>query len=424
LTATLAELAPQLARALARRDETTAAVTKSAQALHARQAKLVETEIARAALLDGEATIAHRDRHLSAQSAAVARLDAARSAQAQATSELAALAARAQDAEAAGVAAVTAASEASAAFTAGITQLDGTAPDAERLTSVRRLLDTPAASVAALRAKIDALTGRLADATTALNTRRADLAEAQAIAMARDPSAAPAADLASLKATATALAAAIVTLHGELAAHSEKLRRDDQDRAKSADLNAEIVAAETDLAVWRDVDAAIGSAQGDKFRKFAQSITLDQLVRLANGQLAAINPRFTLVRSATSDLGLHMMDRDLGDDTRSIRSLSGGERFLVSLALALALSGLEGRQSFVDTLFIDEGFGSLDADTLDTAISALETLQSQGRKVGVITHVAAMIDRIAVAIRVEKRGPGRSIVRLDDGSRGMFSVAA
>jgi DNA repair protein SbcC/Rad50 len=130
------------------------------------------------------------------------------------------------------------------------------------------------------------------------------------------------------------------------------------------------------------------------------------------------------VRSATSDLGLHMMDRDLGDDTRSIRSLSGGERFLVSLALALALSGLEGRQSFVDTLFIDEGFGSLDADTLDTAISALETLQSQGRKVGVITHVAAMIDRIAVAIRVEKRGPGRSVVRLDDGSRGPFSLAA
>jgi DNA repair protein SbcC/Rad50 len=232
------------------------------------------------------------------------------------------------------------------------------------------------------------------------------------------------ADLASLKATASTLATTIAALHGDLAAVAEQLRRDDQDRARSADLNADIAATEADLAVWRDVDAAIGSAQGDKFRKFAQSITLDQLVRLANGQLAAINPRFTLVRSATSDLGLHMMDRDLGDDTRSIRSLSGGERFLVSLALALALSGLEGRQSFVDTLFIDEGFGSLDADTLDTAISALETLQSQGRKVGVITHVAAMIDRIAVAIRVEKRGPGRSVVRLDDGSRGPFSLAA
>jgi exonuclease SbcC len=94
--------------------------------------------------------------------------------------------------------------------------------------------------------------------------------------------------------------------------------------------------------------------------------------------------------------------------------LSGGERFLVSLALALALSGLEGRQSFVDTLFIDEGFGSLDGETLDVAVSALESLQGQGRKVGVITHVAAMVEQIAVQVRVEKRGSGRSAVRIVD----------
>lgn len=76
----------------------------------------------------------------------------------------------------------------------------------------------------------------------------------------------------------------------------------------------------------------------------------------------------------------------MGDEVRGTRSLSGGERFLVSLALALALSGLEGRSSFVDTLFIDEGFGSLDAETLDLAVDALETLQGRGQKVGVITH--------------------------------------
>jgi exonuclease SbcC len=105
----------------------------------------------------------------------------------------------------------------------------------------------------------------------------------------------------------------------------------------------------------------------------------------------------------------------MGDQLRATRSLSGGERFLVSLALALALSGLEGRDSFVDTLFIDEGFGSLDAETLDLAVDALETLQGRGRKVGVITHVAAMIDRIAVQVRVEKRGNGRSVVRVVEG---------
>jgi exonuclease SbcC len=87
----------------------------------------------------------------------------------------------------------------------------------------------------------------------------------------------------------------------------------------------------------------------------------------------------------------------------------------VSLSLALALSGLEGRSSFVDTLFIDEGFGSLDQETLDIALDALESLHSRGRKVAVVTHVSAMIDRIVVQVRVEKLGGGHSVVRLIDG---------
>ena len=136
---------------------------------------------------------------------------------------------------------------------------------------------------------------------------------------------------------------------------------------------------------------------------------------LANEQLRALNPRYALRRGAISNLALDVVDRDMGEEVRSPRSLSGGERFLVSLALALALSGLEGRQSFVDTLFIDEGFGSLDRETLDVAIDALESLQGQGRKVGVITHVPAMMERIGVQVRVEKRGSGRSIVRVRNG---------
>jgi exonuclease SbcC len=92
--------------------------------------------------------------------------------------------------------------------------------------------------------------------------------------------------------------------------------------------------------------------------------------------------------------------------------MSGGERFLVSLALALALSGLGGRQTFADTLFIDEGFGSLDSDSLEVAIDALEMLQSQGRTVGVISRVEAMKDRIPVQVRVIRQGAGRSIVRI------------
>jgi exonuclease SbcC len=102
----------------------------------------------------------------------------------------------------------------------------------------------------------------------------------------------------------------------------------------------------------------------------------------------------------------------MGEEHRAIRSLSGGERFLVSLSLALALSGLDGHQFSVDTLFIDEGFGALDAETLDVAITALETLHGRGRKVGVITHVAAMIESIPVQIKVDKLGAGSSKVRV------------
>ena len=114
----------------------------------------------------------------------------------------------------------------------------------------------------------------------------------------------------------------------------------------------------------------------------------------------------------------------MGDEIRATRSLSGGERFLVSLALAPGLSGLEGRTSFVDTLFVNESFGSLDTETLDVAVDGLETLQGRGQKVGVITHVAGMIDHIVVQVRVEKRGAGRSEIRISDGLGVTWSTTA
>ena len=198
--------------------------------------------------------------------------------------------------------------------------------------------------------------------------------------------------------------------------------RDDEARRAAATLSVEIETSRADLTIWQAVDDAVGSAGGDRFRRFVQGITLDHLVQLANEHLNALSPRYRLARGAASDLTLHIIDRDMGDEVRATRSLSGGERFLVSLALALALSGLEGRASFVDTLFIDEGFGSLDAETLDMAVDALETLQGRGQKVGVITHVAAMIDRIGVQVRVEKRGAGRSEIRISNGLGSTWSA--
>ena len=230
-------------------------------------------------------------------------------------------------------------------------------------------------------------------------------------------------DAEELTAAVAGLATEIGDFHQRTGALSAALSRDDEARRAAATLSAEIDTAKADLAIWQAVDDAMGSASGDRFRRFVQGITLDHLVQLANDHLKALSPRYRLARGAESDLTLQIVDRDMGDEIRATRSLSGGERFLVSLALALALSGLEGRASFVDTLFIDEGFGSLDAETLDMAVDALETLQGRGQKVGVITHVAAMIDRIAVQVRVEKRGAGRSEIRISDGMGSTWSAA-
>jgi exonuclease SbcC len=196
------------------------------------------------------------------------------------------------------------------------------------------------------------------------------------------------------------------------------LRGDDDNRLLAGDLESRIAVANAEVATWREVWQAVGSADGSKFQRFAQNVTLANLVHLANIHLADLNPRYRLETAPGSDLGLQIVDLEQDEARRSTVSLSGGERFLTSLALALALSGLEGRMSFVDTLFIDEGFGSLDADTLDVAIDALERLHGKGRKVGVISHVEAMHERIPVQIRVEKRSNGRSVVTVEGTAPG------
>jgi exonuclease SbcC len=122
-----------------------------------------------------------------------------------------------------------------------------------------------------------------------------------------------------------------------------------------------------------------------------------------------LNGRYQLARLPES-LNLIIIDRDMGDERRSVHSLSGGESFLVSLALALALASLTSNRLRIESLFIDEGFGSLDPETLTVAMGALMRLEAQGRKVGVISHVAEMADAIPVQIRVEKGRHGASRV--------------
>jgi exonuclease SbcC len=201
-------------------------------------------------------------------------------------------------------------------------------------------------------------------------------------------------------------------LRQELFEIEHKLRRDAEDRAQADALAPRMRALEHDARVWGRLRDAIGSATGDKFQKFAQSLTLELLLAQANAQLRELKPRYALARVPNHDLELQLIDRDLGDEVRSIRGLSGGEKFLVSLALALALASLSAEDCRIDSLFIDEGFGTLDPYTLDVAVSTLDTLQSEGRQIGVISHVPGLAERVGVEIRVEPISSGRSKVRV------------
>ncbi len=162
---------------------------------------------------------------------------------------------------------------------------------------------------------------------------------------------------------------------------------------------------------WAKLNDIIGSADGKKFRQIAQEYTLDVLLGYANVHLEMLSKRYLLQRIPDT-LGLQVLDQDMGNEIRTVFSLSGGESFLVSLALALGLASLSSSRMQVESLFIDEGFGSLDPTTLNIAMDALERLHNQGRKVGVISHVQEMTERIPVQIKLSKQNSGRSVVEI------------
>jgi DNA repair protein SbcC/Rad50 len=192
-----------------------------------------------------------------------------------------------------------------------------------------------------------------------------------------------------------------------LSAAQAVILSDDTRLSHNRELAEKIQQQETKADPWRKLNDLIGSKEGDKFRMIAQRRTLDVLLSYANHQLNQLAARYRLERISES-LNLIVLDCDMGDERRSIHSLSGGESFLVSLALALGLASLTSNRLRIESLFIDEGFGSLDPETLNTAMSALMQLESQGRKVGVISHVTEMTDAIPVQIKVVKGRGGAS----------------
>ncbi|QDE66401.1 nuclease SbcCD subunit C [Myxococcus xanthus] len=216
--------------------------------------------------------------------------------------------------------------------------------------------------------------------------------------------------------------------HAEATLHA-RLEADDTARARHGTEAAALEEGRRAAEVWKVLGDLIGSHDGKRFKVFAQSLTLDALLLHANAHLRELARRYRLMRVPGHDLDLQIVDGDMGDEVRSVASLSGGESFLVSLALALGLASLSSETTQVETLFIDEGFGTLDPETLEVALATLDALQATGRQVGIISHVSGMAERIGVQVRVVKQGGGRSrlVVEGDPGmvppSMGQQEVA-
>ncbi|ASG23250.1 AAA family ATPase [Nitrospirillum viridazoti] len=394
----LAALAPRISGIQARADELLRGVEKLKAAADARAEELNRLRGERAALLGGEATDVHRTRINDARVAAIAARDEGQQ-KVQAAESTVATAKQALSG------ATTALAECQAEQVEANGVLDETLVSGGLTAAeLSEILSRPRAEVEALRTRLAALADRRTSAHAALRERQGDLATAEVAGV-------PELTLEDLQQQISGIDNELSARQERVGAIRGRMQTDVQARRNLAGLEAEIAEARATFDVWQAVNSAVGSKNGDRFVQHAQSITLDILVDRANHHLADLKPRYRLVR-AGQDLAMHVVDRDMGDEVRSVRSLSGGERFLVSLALALALSRMGGHGGLAATLFIDEGFGSLDAESLDLAIDALEALQSQGRTVGVISHVEMMKDRIPVQVNVTRTGGGKSRVSI------------
>lgn len=202
------------------------------------------------------------------------------------------------------------------------------------------------------------------------------------------------------------------TLLQQLGALTEKLRLQQERKQQAAGLSGKIEKQRQQYRRWAQLNEVIGMADGKKFRTFAQGLTLQKLTQLANVHLKRLHGRYFIQKRNDEELELDIIDTYQADNRRSMNTLSGGESFLVSLALALGLSDLAGRHTQIKSLFIDEGFGTLDDSTLDLAIATLENLQSSGKTIGIISHVKELKERITTQIQVEKKGNGFSQVQV------------
>ena len=197
----------------------------------------------------------------------------------------------------------------------------------------------------------------------------------------------------------------------EIAGIRHRLEENEAAGERLKEKQKEIEKQSAECLKWEKLHSYIGSADGKKYREFAQGITFEIMVSHANRQMEKMTDRYILLRSSESQLELNVADNYQAGEIRSVKNLSGGESFIVSLALALGLSKMAGRKVRVDSLFLDEGFGTLDEDALETALETLSSLQQDGKLIGVISHVNALKERITTQISVNPVSGGRSVIK-------------
>ena len=213
-----------------------------------------------------------------------------------------------------------------------------------------------------------------------------------------------------LRKEADALQESLKQLGEEIGAIKQKLSDNQLLKEKLMEKKKRIDAQRTECVRWDALHGLIGSADGKKYRNFAQGLTFEIMVAHANRQLEKMSDRYLLIRDEAQPLELNIVDNYQAGEIRSTKNLSGGESFIVSLSLALGLSHMSGRKVRVDSLFLDEGFGTLDEDALETALEALAGLHRQGKLIGIISHVPALKERIGTRIGITPVSGGKSIL--------------
>lgn len=273
---------------------------------------------------------------------------------------------------------------------------------------LHKLATVAADEITSMRNSIEQAGNRLLEATTMLQERRRNVSQHLSSENRPDE-----------KDTRDELTQRLSEFRKNIVANSERateiaiiLNNDKSNKIKSAELRKRHDEYKQIATNWNKLNALLGSSDGNKFRMIAQGYTLDIMLAYANRHLQELTNRYELARISPDSLAIKVIDLDMLSETRSVHSLSGGESFLVSLALALALSSLSSNKMSIESLFIDEGFGSLDTEVLSTAMDALERLHNQGRKIGVISHLPDIIERIPAQIRVIRSKEGKSSIKI------------